>query len=321
MRISLSPQTLAGALVIALFGLLQTRSSSGATIWTGPNTNFTQTGTVRSDFLTSHAIITRASSGPIYNSVYETFGNKSISPTNTEWATGALSNYNALTYKTFINWANSPGDTAAGILNVQAVCHIKNDDIYFAVKFTQWGRFGAGGFAYTRSTAVAAPPPPAVTITNPPSGTIYAAPANVKLGATASVSSGTVTNVSFFRGGTLIGSSTTVPFSVVAGNLTAATYSMTAVATAAGVSATSPPVSVTVINPVPVTMTTPVVSNGAVTFNYSADPGLLYSVQSSDDFITWNSRSTNAAAVSSVPFTEALASTNRFYRVARLPNP
>lgn len=321
MRISLSPQTLAGALVIALLGLVQTPSTYAATLWTGPNTNFTQTGTVRSDFLTSHAIITRGSSGPIYNSVYETFGNKSISPTNTEWATGTLANYNTLTYKTFINWANSPGDTAAGILNVQAVCHIKNDDVYFAVKFTQWGRFGTGGFAYTRSTAVAPPPTPTVTITNPPAGTVYAAPANVKLGATASVSSGTVTNVSFFRGATLIGSSTTIPFNVVASNLTAATYSMTAVATAAGVSGTSPVFSVTVVNPVPVIMTTPVVSNGAVSFNYSADPGLSYSVQSSDDLVTWNPRTTNAAAVTSVPFTEAVASTNRFYRVARMPNP
>ena len=318
---SFSSQPARWPLLCGLVGFLLAPLSQGATVWTGPNTNFTQTASVRGDSLSAHAVITRGSSGPIFNSVYETFGNKSLSPTNTEWATGAIANYSNLTYKTFISWANSPGDTAAGILNVQAVCHIKNDDIYFAVKFTAWGRFGSGGFTYTRSTPAAVAPTPTVTITNPPSGTVFSAPANVKITATASVSSGSVTNVSFFRGTTLIGSSTISPYSITASNLAAASYNLTAVATAAGVSATSSVVTVSVINPVPVTMTTPVVSNGQVSFSYSADPGLRYTVQSTTDFINWNSGSTNSAAVSSVPFSEAVVPPYRFYRVSRQPNP
>jgi hypothetical protein len=317
MCISFSLRNIARALAVVVL----TSSLHAATVWTGPNTNFTQTASIRSDALTAKAIITRGSSGPIYNSVYETFGNKSISPTNTEWATGSIANYNTLTYKPFITWANSPGDTAAGILNVQAVCHIKSDDIYFAVKFTQWGRFGAGGFAYTRSTPAAVAPTPTVSITNPTGGTVFSAPADIKISASASVSSGTVTNVSFYRGATLIGSSTTAPFTATATSLPAGSYSLTAVATAAGISATSSVVTVSVVNPTPVTLTTPVVANGSVSFNYSADAGLKYVVQSSTDLVNWNSGTTNSAGSSSVPFSEAVVPNFRFYRVSRQANP
>lgn len=316
---SLLSRTLRG--VIPLIAVYTAVAVPAATIWNGPDTNFTQTATVTSDFLTSHAIITRGGNGPIYNSVYESFGTKGLSPTNTEWATGTLANYNTLVYKDFISWANSPFNTAAGILNKQAVCHIKSDDIYFSVKFTAWGRFGAGGFAYTRSTGVAAAPTPTISITGPAGGAIYSAPATIHLTANASVSSGTVTNVSFFRGTTFIGSTISFPFVATATNLPAGTYALTAVATAAGISATSAVVSVTVVNPTAVSLTTPVLSNGQVSFNYSADAGLKYVVQSTSDLTNWSSGTTNTAASSSVPFSETVVPSSRFYRVARLPNP
>jgi hypothetical protein len=322
MRISYLSPTAGRALLVGALGIFLTSASQAGTVWNGPTTNFTQNVSGPSDFLTATAIITRGGNGPIYNSVYETFLTKSkaISPTNIDWATGTLANTN-LTYQPFIAWANSPFDTAAGILNVQAVCRIKSEDIFFSVKFTAWGRFGAGGFADTRSTPSAVAPAPTVSITNPPSGTVYAAPANVKIAATASVSSGSVTNVSFFRSGTLIGSSTASPYSVTANSLAAGSYNLSAVATAAGVSATSSVVTVTIVNPVAVTMTNPVISNGQVSFNYSADRGLRYSVQSTSDFVNWNLGPTNAAAVNSVPFTQAVVPNYRFYRVARQPNP
>jgi hypothetical protein len=188
------------------------------------------------------------------------------------------------------------------------------------VHFTAWGSGFTGGFAYTRTTPSAVAPTPTVFVTNPPSGTVYSAPANVKITAIASVSSGSVTNVNFFRSGTLIGSSTVSPYIVTASNLAVGTYNLTAVATAAGVSATSPVVTVSIINPVPVTITTPVVSNGQVSFNYSADPGILYTVQSTTDFTNWTSGSTNSAAVESVPFSQAVVPPFRFYRVLRQPN-
>jgi hypothetical protein len=324
MRYSSFAHSIVGALVIA--AIFVATSLQAATVWTGSTITYSQPGTdstqaANQDRLTSRVWITRGFNGPIFNKVTESFGTKGVSPADTEWATGSLANYNTLVYKDFISWANSPFDTAAGILNVQAVCHLKTDDIYLSVKFTAWGRFGAGKFTYIRSTAAAVSPTPTVSITNLSSGAVFAAPANINIGATASVSSGSVTNVSFYRGTTLIASATTAPYAATASSLPAGAYALTAVATAAGISATSSVVNITVINPAPVTITTPVVSNGQVSFNYSADAGLRYVVQSTSDLSNWSSGSTNVAGSSSVPFNEAVVPNSRFYRVARLPNP
>src|SRR5439155_16882975 len=67
-----------------------------------------------------------------------------------------------------------------------------------------------------------------------------------------------------------------------------------------------------------ITMTTPVVSSGQVSFNYSTDAGLRYSLQSTSDLVNWSSGPTNVAATSSVPVTQAVVPSFRFYRVARL---
>jgi hypothetical protein len=314
-------------LLVSIIGLALTSTTSRAgTIWNGPTTNFVQTfGTVAgsgtNDHLTARVHINRGVHFPIYNDLSETAGNKTTSPVDTEWAFGTLANTN-LTYKPFYTFAtaSSPFDVAGGVIGKDAVCHLKTDDIFLLVHFTAWGQNFSGSFAYTRSTPSVAAPTPTVIITNPPSGTVYAAPASVKLVATASVSSGSVTNVSFLRGGTLIGSSTASPYSVTASNLVAGSYNFTAVATAAGVSATSSVLTVTVINPVPVIITNSVVSNGVVSFQYSADPGILYSVQSTSDLTNWTSGPTNSAAVSPTTFSESVGPSLRFYRVARLPN-
>ncbi len=320
MCISFSSQTTIRAVLATIISFSMPAVHAG-TIWNGPTTNFTQNVSGTSDFLTSKVIISRGGNFPVYNTVSEGAANKISSPADTEWAFGTLANTN-LTYKSFYSFAtaSSPGDVAAGVINKNAVCHLKTDDIFLSVKFTAWGQNRTGGFAYTRSTPPAVAPTPTVAITNPPSGTVYSAPANVKITAIASVSSGSVTNVSFFRGATLIDSSAVSPYSVTASNLAVGSYNITAVATAAGVSATSAVVTVSIINPVPVVLTTPVVSNGQVSFNYSADPGILYSVQSSSDLTNWNSGPTNSAAVNSVPFSQAAVPPYRFYRVSRQPN-
>jgi hypothetical protein len=91
-------------------------------------------------------------------------------------------------------------------------------------------------------------PTPTIAITNPASGTVLLAPANVNIAADADVSSGTVTNVQFFNNGVSLGSVLTAPFSITTGNLTAGTYALTAVATAAGISATSSVANLIVVN-------------------------------------------------------------------------
>ena len=106
--------------------------------------------------------------------------------------------------------------------------------------------------ALTSSLAAAAGrnSPPTVSLTSPSAGATYVAPATVSLTASAADSDGTISKVEFFRGRTLIGTSTTVPYGVVWSNAAAGSYSLTAKATDnAGASTTSAAVSITLTAP------------------------------------------------------------------------
>lgn len=97
---------------------------------------------------------------------------------------------------------------------------------------------------------VCAPGAPAVSITSPANATSFTSPASITINATASDVTGTITSVSFYSGTTLLGSSTTSPYSYTWTNVTAGSYSLTAVATNnSGLSTTSLPVNVIVNNP------------------------------------------------------------------------
>lgn len=184
----------------------------------------------------------------------------------------------------------------------------------------------AAGVSATSSvvniTVITAAPPPSVAITNPPAGAVFAAPAALKIAADATVSSGSITNVAFFGNLVSLGSVRGAPFRITTGSLPAGAYSLTAIATAAGVSATSSVVNITIVSPVVTTSSVPQVVNGLFSFNYSANPGLVYRVERSANLIDWVSRVTNTAAGNSVRFSEDFViDSSLFYRVNRLPNP
>ena len=88
-----------------------------------------------------------------------------------------------------------------------------------------------------------------------------------------------MTNVAFFAGSTPLGSAQTSPFKVTGGSLSAGVYSLTAVATAAGISTTSAVVSVSVVTPVAVSNSAPAIVGGKFSFNYSANAGLTYLIE------------------------------------------
>jgi hypothetical protein len=73
--------------------------------------------------------------------------------------------------------------------------------------------------------------PPTVGIINPANGTVLTAPASFTVSATAGDTDGTVANVEFFNGITSLGIDASDPYSAAVNNLTAGTYSLTAVAT------------------------------------------------------------------------------------------
>jgi hypothetical protein len=134
------------------------------TIWNGPPIVFTQfSGDTNQDFISPNVWITRGNKKGIYNARYENNYIRTTSPSQTEWAIGALTDYASLTYTDWETCYGGSGFLQGNITTQSAVMHIIPDDIYLGIQFTFWGGSG-GGFSYTRTTA----PPVAmpVTLTN-----------------------------------------------------------------------------------------------------------------------------------------------------------
>src|SRR5262245_1359888 len=121
-------------------------SSSGApTIWTGPQTTFTKaasadpTQAANQDRLTPNVWITRGNTAGLYNAKTETSFSHFSSPADTEWANGTTANYNSLSYTDWNTWAKSINTSPPGTIGVNAVLHLKSENIYIDIKFTSWG--------------------------------------------------------------------------------------------------------------------------------------------------------------------------------------
>ena len=165
--------------------------------------------------------------------------------------------------------------------------------------------------------------PPSISITNPPNGATFSAPASFTLAATASDSDGSVTNVQFFEGTTSLVNDASSPYSVSVNNLAAADYIFSAVATDNGGLEATNAITIHVVTPVPIIISTPLfLPPSNFKFSYTANAGLSYIVQQSSDLINWTTINTNVAAGSSVLFNDSSATGNPgFFRVGLLPNP
>lgn len=145
-----------------------------------------------------------------------------------------------------------------------------------------WTNVAAGAYALTATAtdnrgasttsgpvivAVSDNAPPAVSLTSPAAGAGFVAPAAVALAANASDSDGTIAKVDFHQGATLIGTSTTAPYSFLWSNVQAGTYTLTASATDnLGASSTTAAVTVSVAaNNVPtVSLTSPAAASSYI---------------------------------------------------------
>ena len=135
---------------------------------------------------------------------------------------------------------------------------------------------------------------PTVSITSPTNGATYAAPANITIVATAADSDGTVSNVAFYQGSTLFGSTNASPWLYAWANVTTGSYALKAVATDnLGAATTSSVVNVVVVvggNSSPtVAITSPA---SGTTFTPPANITMTASASDSDgtvSFATWPS--------------------------------
>jgi hypothetical protein len=332
-------QSLLQLFAIAAIAVL-TQAAHASTFWNGSDITFTKGVDGDSDVLVPGAVaFSRGINEVLFNSVTED-GFGAVSPEDTTWAVGSPSMIGHLSAGTipspssFIPFTtvranNANFDFAAYLLNgngsggpITFVVHLVNEDTYLTLTFSDWGRFFSGSFSYERSTPSAVTTPtPTISITSPANNAVFAAPANVKFTVNAAVSSGSVTNVSFFNNATKLGSSQTAPFNFTSGALGAGSYPVTAVATAAGISATSSVVNVSVVTPVTTSLSAPGAANNQFSFNYSANAGLRYVIETSSNLFNWTPVVTNTASGSSASFTTNILPANDFYRVGRMPNP
>lgn len=165
--------------------------------------------------------------------------------------------------------------------------------------------------------------PPSLAITNPLSGAVFAAPANVLIQAGVTNGSGAVTNVQFLINNALLANENSGPFSTTANNLAAGDYTLSAIAQDNNGLAATNSVDISVITPMTVSlMDVSRLSASDFQFSYSADIGLSYVVQRSDDLTTWVPLATNMAASNPVVFDDPNATNSLdFYRVGLLPDP
>src|SRR5262245_20391533 len=109
-----------------LAGLIITLGSQAATLWTGPTTNFVNlagsnpTQPTYQDRLTPGVWLTRGSSQGIYNAATEGGFTHFLSPQDTAWSDGVLSNYASLSYVDWDTWAKNQHGGPPGTIGVNA---------------------------------------------------------------------------------------------------------------------------------------------------------------------------------------------------------
>ena len=165
--------------------------------------------------------------------------------------------------------------------------------------------------------------PPSIAITNPPDNAVRAAPATVTLQASAMDTDGSVTNVQFFSGANFLGSTSGPPFNLTLSNLAAGNYVLTArAADNLGLMATSAPVNLSVVTPVPLSFSPPTLVNGQFQSSISTTPGLTYVVEASSNLPPiWVGFSTNVAMGNSLSVVDPDVASRgrRFFRAFLLP--
>lgn len=230
------------------------------------------------------------------------------------WTNTTITSHNIVSSNS--TWAASPFFTSPGTFSVTLV----NPGTYgyFCMPHQAFGMTG------TITVQSVANQPPSVSLTNPVGGVVLAAPANVTLKASASDPDGSVANVQFFSGTSLLGSKTASPYTLTVSNLAAGSYSFTAKAIDnLGLSKTSAPVNVSIVNPAPIVFDTNlVISQGALTLRFPVTPGLKYDVEYTTNLSNWLTLTNLAPASSPVSLSvPTSAGDRRLFRTRLLPNP
>jgi hypothetical protein len=99
--------------------------------------------------------------------------------------------------------------------------------------------------------------PPTISLSSPANNATYTTGSNITLSASATPGDYPIQRVEFYQGGNLLGSASASPYTYTWPNVAAGSYTFTAKAITQGSSTTSSPVSVSVVTPPPVAVTSP----------------------------------------------------------------
>ena len=140
------------------------------------------------------------------------------------------------------------GGTTTQSTDGSGIAHFANLTVSTVGAKTVIATNAGSGISGTSASFTITNAPPSVALTTTPPGD-FPVGTSVNLAATATDTDGTVTSVSFYSGGRLLGSDTTLPFELRFHDLRAGTHSLVAVALDnSGNNATSAPVSINVTN-------------------------------------------------------------------------
>jgi len=202
---------------------------------------------------------------------------------NTNYPIIRLTNGSKVYYARTFNWNNTGVQTGNTVTSTQFTLPVGLPYATYTLVVTANG-ISSDPISFTPSTCQG----PVASITSPANNASFTAPATITINATATDQGATISKVDFYHGTTLIGTSTTSPYSYTWTNVTAGNYSLTAKATDNnGVVGTSSIVNITVNGvanqPPTVSITSP--ANNA-TFNAPASITISAAASDADGTIS-----------------------------------
>ncbi len=110
------------------------------------------------DRITDYVWFTRAAKRGLFNAFDESFYDNDdySSPSGTQWALGTTDDIGSLSFDSFYNTLD--GSIGDNIVGEDMVVYVEDENLYFDIKFSEWGEDNGGSFSYTRSDGSAPTP-------------------------------------------------------------------------------------------------------------------------------------------------------------------
>ncbi|WP_029280587.1 Ig-like domain-containing protein, partial [Pedobacter borealis] len=212
--------TLLGQSTTAPYGFTWTSPAAGSYALTAKATD-NNGGTTISDVvnITVNTLPTVAISSPANNAVYTAGTNVTINASATD-ADGTVAKV-----------AFYQGSTLLGQSTTAPYSFTWNNPAVGTYVLTAKATDNNGGTTVSEAVNIAVNTLPTVAISSPANNAVYMVGANVVINANAADADGTIAKVEFYQGSTLLGQSTTAPYSFTWASPAAGTYALTAKAT------------------------------------------------------------------------------------------